>query len=512
MEVNIDGLYETFPLIEAAISGCNEAIGVLGSVQVPEEHVSASINSINAAIGSLERGKGAVNSVIERVMASEASNNQIVNSLAGYIGGFSFGASATNEAKTTTGNISGNNTIIDKNSKTKTNASDAVSKRLANLAIFKLFKNDTAKKITNSILEDYSNGKIDISKMTDEELNELIYKKAETYIGKDTVRIMKAGGYSEEISQRINKALLEDKIDLANKTDKEFKQIIENRAIAIGAVTVTTDELFTYFNKISNKYGYDPEYLQKIFNCTDGENKNVEEFFNIKTKLEKDYNMTNTAEAANFIKSFKNANMDTYTSVANALLAQYKDDPEAFQKKFGVALYTMDSKGLRTLNNDVLLDIFVTVNRDSVKNSTNTVTMQENVQGTKTFDEVLTNYFKGKKVEFSNASSAASKFSLSENTNTAKSTINDAIEKKQYVTIQLKKDNEHKIDFIDTTTNKTIFNTGDMKEETIEVYVTGCTDDGVITSYNGNRCIINFSNFKNNYSSYSIQFLNLRKY
>lgn len=528
MNVNIDGLSAIKPECSNAAEAAQEGINQLNIVQVPNGHVSAAIAAASNGVSSIQAASSSIDSVISRVQASEASNNQIVNSLAGDIAGFSFGGSSssggtssgglsfggtggfssqTNGTKTETGSISkSNNNSKVSNSERK--GESTLKEILSGTSFFKLLGKENAQKILNSILDDYENGKIDINKMTEEEIQELMYKKAEEVLGKDIVKIMKTGGYTDAIATRINQILLEEqkngKIDLSKLSEEEYKKIIENRAISIGAGKLATNDLFQYFNGISKQYGYQPSYLESLFNYKNGDTVDTNKFYAIKTILEKNYNMTNTAEAANFVENFNNTNLTSYSAVANTLLAYYKDNPDEFKEKFGTSLYTYDEKGMLTINNDLLLDVYVVTNRDLATSK------QSNVTDTKTSSEILANYLKNKNVDMESSEIPIVTLGNKGDISIVKEKVKETIESGGYATVQLKRDEANSINIIDSETNQVIYSTNKMKEgATTQAYITGYNEKGVNVSYNGTKCIINFSDLEKS-NSYGISSINIR--
>lgn len=133
------------------------------------------------------------------------------------------------------------------------------------------------------------------------------------------------------------------------------------------------DRFFTNVDDHKQHYGVDQGYLEKLYKFNNqyfSENGLIvtrhrklaePEYFRLKSKLESQGFSAN--QASQIIAGLNSTGACSYASIANGFMAQFKDNPDEFEKIFGFNMYTTNMDGERILNSgELLLDMYTYFN------------------------------------------------------------------------------------------------------------------------------------------------------
>lgn len=215
------------------------------------------------------------------------------------------------------------------------------------------FKNVEAKNI-NLINENISSiGKINLTSTVKKAIrsfnisvNEKITKAITIY--KDKL--------NDSWSERVISGLLEDysngKIDLDNMTDSEFDEAVVKMIVKQGNI----DEVFDFFAVASGKYGVDQGLFYGL-SVSD-----IDEYKEVQTYLNETYNI-DLRNSAMIMSALDSIGACSYADVVNNIIAEFKDTPELFESIFGFPLYKQTKGGWRLNDAKLLVDLYVYANK-----------------------------------------------------------------------------------------------------------------------------------------------------
>ena len=157
-----------------------------------------------------------------------------------------------------------------------------------------------------------------------------------------------------------NKFTTIEEKDLANSIMKEYQSRVKIPEGILGYNSVVTpvkkintvDEMFTYFSEGNGNYGID----QGVF--TNLRKNNPTMYKKMKTKLINEYGF-NRLDAERFMSTVDAIGACNYAAEVNAIVAYFKNMPDEFEKIFGFPLYVKNADGKLSLNDaEILADLY----------------------------------------------------------------------------------------------------------------------------------------------------------
>lgn len=279
------------------------------------------------------------------------------------------------------------------------------------------------------------------------------------------------------------------------------------------------DEMFTYFMEGNGNYGID----QGVF--TNLRKNNPDMYRKMKNKLIDVYGF-NRFDAERFMSTVDAIGACNYAAEANAIVAYFKNMPEEFEKIFGFPLFVKNSDGKLYLNDaEILADLYywgnaysedavlfkidaegnTTFNEEAIRmNDDGKITMVKQ-RGGGMIEPIINEYLQSKSPDFH--CSLTKVYENIDNTTISPSII------KEDLLLKIEAGEEIVMGSISTGNKPIIYteiNSGNNYAISGGhwVKVTGVTDEGVIVSSWGEKCLVKFSDLQSNayFDFYSLNF------
>lgn len=446
----------------------------------------SSANKIESKIGNVNDAEERSRSIIEHLGIIYDTPAKPKESLSG-----------TSQANTNVnvGNINSNKGSSYKGSTSsgKSNASVSNSGNMSNTEV-------------NNKIESEDPSKAEIEEPTDNQkpgtsLDDIYNKKIEQigiseYLSNET---------ANAIRETIISNAKEEKINIEEMTDAQFYKYV----LIIGAQYMTIDEYLKVVEIGNNTYGTD----QGAF--TDLKTKNPEAYQSIKDKLINEYKLSD--EDSEIFMQLINTNGDgAYAKNVNTIIEYFKDKPEEFKEIFGFDLYSETSDGKVIINDKELLVDYYFWGNSQGENATliqvdeqgNAIINDDeyNIIGEEKFvnqagvnwDE-LNDYLQSKSENLS----CDSQILIDNKTQNYTSeqiikTVNENLQNGKSVSIAVTAKEGESLQFIDTNTSTICKDV----EGSYWAKVIGVSEDGIIVTSEGKRCIIGYEDLLQDSKSY----------